>query len=78
MSAFDRLQRFLVRQVEARQRAASPRRLLDFAIAVSLFGAAAMLLAAFALRAPELGLELGARLIFGLLLMVAIRPWLRA
>ena len=34
-------------------------------------------LAAVWMRAPGLGLELGSRLVFALLLLVAIRPWVK-
>jgi hypothetical protein len=71
----DMLQRFVVRRAEARERGASIRGILDFAIAVTGLGAAAMLAASIALRSPTLGLELGSRLAFALCLLLAVRPW---
>ena len=67
----------MIRRVEARQRGATPRSMVDFAIAVCAFGALALVLAAVTLRAPGLGLELGSRLAFAMLVLVAVRPWLR-
>ena len=69
------LQRFIERRAQARERSASLRGILDFAIAVTALGAAAMIAAAFALRSPTLGLELGSRLAFALFLLLAVRPW---
>jgi len=71
----DVLQRFVERRAEARERGASVRGILDFAIAVTGLGAAAMVAAAVALRSPTLGLELGSRLAFALFLLLAVRPW---
>ena len=69
------LQRFVVRRAEARERGASLRGVVDFAIAVTGLGAAAMVAASLALHAPTLGLELGSRLVFALFLLLAVRPW---
>lgn len=77
MRPLEAFQRYMIRRVEARQRGAQPRHLIDFAIAVCAFGALALILAAVWMRAPGLGLELGSRLVFALLLLVAVRPWVR-
>jgi hypothetical protein len=77
MRPLDVLQRHMQRRLEARQRGASPRRIIDFAIVVTALGAVAMVGASLALGAAGLGLELGSRLVFALLLLVAARPWIR-
>ncbi|HET9160308.1 MAG TPA: hypothetical protein VFN88_06825 [Caulobacteraceae bacterium] len=77
MRAYDLFQRYMLRRLEARQRGMAPRRMVDFAIVVSAVGAGGLIAAAFALRAPGLGVELGARLVFAMLVLVAVRPWLK-
>ena len=77
MRVYDLFQRYMLRRLEARQRGMAPRRLVEFAIMVSAAGAAGLIAAAFALRAPGIGVELGARLVFAMLILVAVRPWLR-
>jgi hypothetical protein len=77
MRPLEIFQRYMIRRVEARQRGASLRHMVDFAIAVSGLGAIAMVAAAVLLRAPGLGLELGSRLAFVLFLLLAARPWVR-
>jgi hypothetical protein len=76
MRPYEAFQRYMVRRLEARQRGMAPRRLIDFAIALCGLGAVALVAAAVALHAASLGLELAARLVFALLLLLAIRPWL--
>jgi hypothetical protein len=70
------LRRFIERRAQARERGASARGLLDFAIAVTGLGAVAMVGASIALGSPTLGLELGSRLTFALCLLLAGRPWI--
>ena len=77
MRPLEAFQRYMIKRVEARRRGAQPRHLIDFAIAVCAFGALALILAAVWMRAPGLGLELGSRLVFALLLLVAVRPWVK-
>jgi hypothetical protein len=77
MRPLDVFQRYMIRRLEARQRGASLRHMLDFAIGVCALGAMAMIGAAFALRAPELGVEMGSRLVFVLCLLLAVRLWVK-
>jgi hypothetical protein len=72
------LQRFVERRAQARQRGASLRGIVDFAIAVTGLGAAAMVGAAIVLGSTTLGLEMGSRLAFALCLLLAVRPWTAA
>lgn len=76
MRAVEAAKRYLIKRAEARARPPSALRLIDFAIVVTALGAAGMIAAALLLRAPALGLELGARLVFALCLLLAARPWL--
>jgi hypothetical protein len=75
MRPFELFQRYMIKRARARQRGMAPRALIDFAIALCGFGALALVLAAVWMRAPGLGLELGSRLVFALLVLVAVRPW---
>jgi hypothetical protein len=75
MRPLEILNRFIVRRAQARERGATVRGIVDFAIAVTGLGAAAMLASSIALRSPTLGLELGSRLAFALCLLLAARPW---
>jgi hypothetical protein len=78
MRSYDLFQRYMVRRLEARRRGMGARSLVDFAIGVCAVGAAGLIAAAVALRAPGLGVELGARLVFAVCLLLAVRPWLPA
>ena len=72
------LQRFIAARAAARERGASARGLLDFAIVVTGLGAAAMVGASIVLGSTTLGVELGSRLVFVLCLLLAARPWTAA